>query len=75
LLASLLREARRRSGLTQQQVAAQLNRTASFVHKSENASRALNSIELRQYLRALGVPFLDFMKELDEALNELERKA
>jgi transcriptional regulator with XRE-family HTH domain len=74
LLAAHLRAARRRAGLTQQEIGARISRTASFVHKAENASRELNPIELRQYLRALGIPFMGFMKELDEALTELERK-
>ncbi len=45
LLAELLREARKKSGLTQQEVADSLGKPQSFVAKYENGERRLDVVE------------------------------
>lgn len=70
MLASLLKEARKRRGLTQEQVAAKLNKPRSFPHKVENAERELNVIELMDYCEALGEDFLNFVVSFSVSVRE-----
>lgn len=59
-----LREARRRAGLTQQEVAIRLGHNQSFVSKCERGERRVDVIELRYFCKAIGVPFEDFVHRL-----------
>jgi transcriptional regulator with XRE-family HTH domain len=64
-LCAVLRELRQEAGLTQVQVAAQLDVPQSFVSKYESGERRLDVIELRHVAQALGV-------SLGVVLNKLE---
>ena len=64
-----LKQARRRSGLTQTELAAKLGETQSFVSKCERGERRLDVIELRYFVQAMGISFVDFVTRLDEALS------
>lgn len=65
----LLRSCREEAGITQAQLAANLNVPQSYVSKGEAGSRRLDVIELREWLRALNVPLTDFMASLDDTLT------
>lgn len=65
----LLREAREEAGLTQEDVAACLQETQSFVSKCERGERRIDVVELRQFCLAFGVKFSDFCRRLDNTLD------
>ena len=58
---AFLKKTRRDAGVTQEQLAKKLKATQSFLSKVERGERRLDFIELRKWLRALGVPVLDFV--------------
>lgn len=64
-----LRAARKRSGITQVELAERLNETQSFVSKCERGERRLDVVEVREYCQAIGIPFAGFMRELDANLG------
>jgi len=64
-----LKQARRRSGLTQTELAAKLGETQSFVSKCERGERRLDVIELRYFTEAIGISVVDFVSRLDQALS------
>jgi transcriptional regulator with XRE-family HTH domain len=68
-LLRLLREAREQAGITQDQLAERLGETQSFVSKCERGERRLDALELRQFCKAIGMPFLTFCKALDQTLE------
>src|SRR5688572_15287697 len=63
-------EARKASGLTQEQVAERIGQTQAFVSRCEQGQRRLDIIELRAFLRVFGVDFTDFVIALEEELSE-----
>lgn len=63
-----LRAARRRSGLTQVQLAAKLGETQSFVSKCERGERRLDIVEVRLFCRAFGVSLVAFSRGLERRL-------
>lgn len=65
----LLREARQRAGVTQTAVAKRLRMTQSAISKCERGERRLDVVELRRWCRAIGVPFPQFARELEDALR------
>lgn len=71
LLAQLLRQARLDHELTQEEVAAILNRPRSFPHKVENGERELNVIELMDYCEALNEDFLMFVARVAMRVKQL----
>ncbi len=64
-----LRAARKAAGLTQEQVAARLGQTQSFVSKCERGERRIDIIELRAFCLAIGMPFNDFIARLDAVMD------
>lgn len=65
----LLRSARELAGLTQEEVAAKLNETQSFVSKCERGERRLDIVETRLWCLALGLPLCDLMNQFERALS------
>lgn len=61
-------EARSSVGMTQIDLARKLGEGQDFVSKCERGVRRLDVVELRQWCRALGVPFVPFMQQLDKVL-------
>jgi transcriptional regulator with XRE-family HTH domain len=68
----LLRDARKRAGVTQAELAVRLQATQSFVSKCERGERRIDIIELRRFCQAIGVPFWQFARELDRELQALK---
>lgn len=60
-----LRSARKRAGLTQEQLAIRLKETQSFVSKCERGERRIDVIELRSFCKAIGISFSEFTRALD----------
>lgn len=58
-LVARLKEARRRAGMTQVQVAQMLGKPQSFVSKIEQCERRLDPIELLDLAQVYGVPLAD----------------
>ncbi|MBS1229815.1 MAG: hypothetical protein H6R17_3092 [Proteobacteria bacterium] len=65
----LLRMARERAGLTQEEVALRLGVTQSFVSKCERGERRLDIVEVRAWSVALGIPFTEFISSFDLSCN------
>lgn len=64
-LCAVLRELRQEAGLTQVQVAAELDVPQSFVSKYESGERRLDVIELRHVAQVLGVPVRVVLERLE----------
>ena len=74
LFLSYLKDARRKAGLTQEQLAELLGETQSFVSKCERGERRLDIVEVRTFCLALSVPFPSFAAQLDTLLTQEEVK-
>lgn len=68
-----LRGVRERAGVTQEQLAALLGEHQTLVSKAERGVRRLDVVELRQWLRALGVGLVEFTTTLDERIARHSR--
>lgn len=68
-----LRKARMEAGLTQVKLARVLGETQSFISKVERGERRLDVVELRNFCRALKIPFPAFVNKLDRAMSANER--
>lgn len=64
-----LRDVRIRLGVTQEELAARLDATQSFVSKCERGERRLDVVELQLWCKALGLRMPDFVKQLDRRLD------
>ena len=69
LLLRRLRQARKRSGVTQAMLAKRIGESQSFVSKCERGERRMDLIEVREFCRALKINFIEFVRELDGALR------
>lgn len=67
-----LRHTRKKAGSTQAVLAPRLGQTQLLISRSELGLRKVDVIELRDYLRAMDVPFLEWMAQLDALLQPLE---
>jgi transcriptional regulator with XRE-family HTH domain len=70
----VLRETRRRSGLTQIQLAERIGETQTFVSKCERGERRIDVIELRTFCQAFGVTLRQFIIVLERALSRAKRR-
>ena len=61
----LLKTARKKSGVTQIELAERLGQTQSFVSKVERGDRRLDIVQLRTILLEFGVSLPDFVKQLE----------
>lgn len=68
MFAKLLRAAREEAGFTQEEVAARLETTQTFISKCERGERRLDVIELCSWCEALGIPASQFVAELEQKL-------
>lgn len=66
---ALLRSTRKHTGVTQFELARRVGETQSFISKCERGERRLDIIELRTFCRALGQPFVGFIKQLERRLG------
>lgn len=67
---TLLRDSRESVQLRQADLALLVGRDQTTVSRVETGERRLDVLQLRQWLRALGVDFLAFMNELERRLGE-----
>ena len=61
-----LRAKREEKGVTQMQLAEKLGVNQTFVSKVETCERRLDILELMNICEALGISFIDFVREIDE---------
>lgn len=61
----LLRKTREDAGLTQRELARKLDKSYSFVAKLETGYSRMDIFQIRCYLQAVGVPFLQFMQDYE----------
>jgi transcriptional regulator with XRE-family HTH domain len=73
VLLDMLRQGRHAGRLRQLDLASRLGRAQTTVSNVERGERRLDVIELRDWLAALGVDFLEFMRQLDERLRGLPK--
>ncbi len=66
---SLLRSGRTLQRLRQLDLATRLGRGQATVSKVERGMRRLDVVELRAWLTALDIDFVEFVRELDEELK------
>lgn len=64
-----LREAREKAGITQQEMAARLGETQSFVSKCERGERRMDIVELREFCKAMGVTLEKFIRQFEQGLR------
>ena len=65
-LLKLLRETRKRAGLSQSELAQRLGRSQSFVSKYEAGQLRLDLVELRSICHALDTSLLAFTREFEK---------
>ncbi|MDY6806416.1 MAG: helix-turn-helix transcriptional regulator [Cyanobacteriota bacterium] len=70
LFLSLLREARKAAGLTQEQMAERLGQTQSYVSKCERGERRIDIVELRAFCQAIGISLNDFILQLETSIQQ-----
>lgn len=66
----LLKEIRQKHGITQVELADKLGVPQSFVSKYESGERQLDILELRQICQFIGISFDNFIRQLEEKINE-----
>ena len=64
----LLIESRQKAGFTQEQLGKQLPFEQPGISKIERGERRVDVIELKMICDRLGIPFTDFVKELEKRL-------
>jgi transcriptional regulator with XRE-family HTH domain len=65
-----LRAARKRVGVTQEELGRRLRQGQSFVSKCERGERRLDVIELRHFCRAMGISFAQFVEGVERAIRK-----
>jgi transcriptional regulator with XRE-family HTH domain len=68
ILLAMLKDARVRKGVTQVQMASKLKVQQSAVGKYERGELRMDLIQLRNWLKALGISLTDFVAEYEDAL-------
>ena len=70
VLLKVLREARERASLTQEQLARKIGETQTFVSKCERGERRVDVTELRTFCQAFGLNLTKFVAALDKAIRK-----
>ncbi len=65
----LMKAARKKSGVTQVELAERLGQTQSFVSKVERGDRRLDIVQLRSILREFSVSLTQFVAQLEAELS------
>ncbi|MCT7324888.1 helix-turn-helix domain-containing protein [Ralstonia mojiangensis] len=73
LLLSTLREARKKAGLSQVELAKRLELTQSIIGKCERGERRLDVIELREWCGAIGLTLSELVRDLEAAILHVEQ--
>ncbi len=66
----LLKDLRQKSGLTQKELAVIINKPQSFISKYEIGERRLDIIEIKTICESLGYSLPEFVKKLENIINE-----
>ena len=69
----VLRQTRRKAGLTQMDLAKRIGESQSFISKCERGERRIDVIELRTFCRAFGIGLRQFATLLDQAIESRRR--
>ncbi len=69
-LQELLKRIRQDKGIRQIELAEKLGVPQSFVSKYKSGDRQLDILELRRICQAVGISMQEFMRKLDDSLNE-----
>lgn len=64
-----LREAREKAGVSQEELAARLGETQSFVSKCERGERRMDIVELREFCKAMGLTLDTFVRQFERGLR------
>lgn len=64
-----LRETREKAGISQEDLAARLGETQSFVSKCERGERRMDIVELREFCKAIGLALETFVKQFERGLR------
>jgi transcriptional regulator with XRE-family HTH domain len=64
----LLQQMRKEMGVTQTDLMRRLDLDQSSISRIETGDRRIDPIELRKYCIAIGVPFVDFIAQLESLL-------
>ena len=64
-----LRKTREQAGITQEDMAARLGETQSFVSKCERGERRMDIVELREFCKAMGITLERFVKQFEKGLR------
>lgn len=70
VLRILLRDVRRRAGITQVELAERIDDTQSTISKFERGERRIDLIQLRTICRALNLSLASFVEELEQRLDK-----
>ena len=65
----VLRETRRKTGLTQVDLAERIGESQSLISKCERGERRIDVIELRAFCRAFGIGLRQFAALLEQAIE------
>lgn len=68
-LLKLLREKRKKAGLSQADLAKQLGRSQSFISKYESGELRLDLVELRVVCQTLGVSLSSFVRQFEKRIT------
>lgn len=76
LIGKLLRAARRRRDVTQQDLAGRLGRSTTFVSRFESGARTLDVVHFLEVTRALGIPPHRLLRRIERELfgDSLDKK-
>ncbi len=69
LFLRVFREARKRAGLTQIDLAHRVGQTQSFISKCERGERRIDVVELRAFCRVFGLSMRQFVASFERALE------
>lgn len=72
LLRQLLRDRRKKAGLTQAEVADRLDEPQSYISKVESGERRLDLVQLHSFCEAMGIALRDIV---DEYIRQTGRKS
>lgn len=67
------RAARKAQGVSQSDLADRIAETQSFVSKCERGERRIDVVELAIFCRAIGVSFIDFIKQIEPFMHSTVR--
>ena len=69
-LQTLLKQIRQDKGIRQVELAEKLGVPQSYISKYESGDRRLDILELRHVCDALGISLQEFIRKLEDSLNE-----